>query len=164
MNKVYWIESSEGRGYKKLDRDIQVDYLIIGGGVAGITCLYLLVSAGHKAVLIDADRIGYGCSGRNTGKITAQHALVYNSIEKQFDLERARQYYEVNDKALELIETLIARYNIQCDLGFRHVSSPRMRIMPKKTGRNMKPIRRLDWTADWKKRFPYLLRLRTPSY
>ncbi|MDI9515034.1 MAG: FAD-dependent oxidoreductase, partial [Bacillota bacterium] len=70
MNKVYWIESSEGRGYKKLDRDIQVDYLIIGGGVAGITCLYLLVSAGHKAVLIDADRIGYGCSGRNTGKIT----------------------------------------------------------------------------------------------
>ena len=115
MNKVYWIESSEGRGYKKLDRDIQVDYLIIGGGVAGITCLYLLVSAGHKAVLIDADRIGYGCSGRNTGKITAQHALVYNSIEKQFDLERARQYYEVNDKALELIETLIARYNIQCD-------------------------------------------------
>ena len=36
MNKVYWIESSEGRGYKKLDRDIQVDYLIIGAGLQGL--------------------------------------------------------------------------------------------------------------------------------
>ena len=71
-------------------------------------------------------------AGPEHRKITAQHALVYNSIEKQFDLERARQYYEVNDKALELIETLIARYNIQCDFQrVPHVSSPRMRIMPK---------------------------------
>lgn len=115
MNESYWIESSEGKRFEKLNSDIKTDCLIVGGGIAGITCLYLLVSAGLEAVLIDADRTGYGCSGRNTGKITAQHGLVYYDIESQFDLERARQYYEINYKALELMETLIARYNIQCD-------------------------------------------------
>jgi len=115
MNEAYWIRSSEGRRYPKQDRDIKTDYLIIGGGFAGITCLYLLVSAGLQATLVDADRIGYGCSGRNTGKITAQHGLVYYDIEKKFGLERAKSYYEANYRAQELIETLIEKYNIQCD-------------------------------------------------
>jgi len=115
MNEAYWIKSSEGRRYEKLDRDIKADFLIVGGGMAGITCLYLLAASGIEAVLVDADRIGYGCSGRNTGKITAQHGLVYHDIESQFGLERARLYHEINDKALELIETLIAKYYIPCD-------------------------------------------------
>lgn len=115
MNEAYWIKSSEGRHYPKPDRDIRTDYLVIGGGIAGVTCFYLLVSAGLQVTLVEADRIGYGCSGRNTGKITAQHGLVYRDIEKQFGPERARMYFEANDKALELIETLIAKYDIQCD-------------------------------------------------
>lgn len=115
MNEAYWIASSKGRRYEKLDRDIKVDYLVVGGGLAGVTCFYLLVSAGREAVLVDADRIGYGCSGRNTGKITVQHGLVYAELESKFGLDRARRYYEMNDKALELVETLIAKFNIRCD-------------------------------------------------
>ncbi|NLW02046.1 MAG: FAD-dependent oxidoreductase [Clostridiaceae bacterium] len=115
MNEAYWIKSSESKRYGKLNRDIKADYLVVGGGIAGVTCFYLLAAAGIETVLVDADRIGYGCSGRNTGKITAQHGLVYYDIESQFDLERARQYHRINDKALELMETLIDRYSIQCD-------------------------------------------------
>ena len=75
MNEPYWILSAEGGNYDALNEDISTDYLIIGGGLTGVTCLYMLTKAGLQATLIDAGKIGYGTTGRNTGKATAQHGI-----------------------------------------------------------------------------------------
>ena len=119
MNESYWISSTEWKKYEALEDDIKTDYLIIGGGIAGLTCFYLLTKHGLEVTLINADRVGYGCTGRSTGKITSQHGLVYNNIESKFGLERARQYYDINQKALELVENIIEQYHIDC--GFSRV-------------------------------------------
>lgn len=36
-------------------------------------------------MLVEADKIGYGTSGRNTGKVTCQHDIFYSKIEKNMD-------------------------------------------------------------------------------
>lgn len=114
MNEPYWILSSEGKTYDALNQDISTDYLVIGGGLAGITCLYMLTKAGKNVTLIDANRIGYGTTGRNTGKATAQHGYIYSRIEKNYGLEKAKQYYEINTKAIQFIEDCTKQYNIDC--------------------------------------------------
>lgn len=114
MNEAYWIESAGGKTYDKLEKDMETEYLIIGGGFAGVTCFYLLAGAGLQVMLIDADRVGYGVSGRNTGKVSAQHGLIYHSLVNKFGLERAKLYYEINQKAVDFIENTIAQYKIDC--------------------------------------------------
>ena len=43
-------------------------------------------------------RLGGGSSGRNTGKVTCQHGLIYNTISKKHSPQKARMYCDANDK------------------------------------------------------------------
>ncbi len=114
MNEPYWLLSAEDQKYDEMTEDISADYLIIGGGLTGITCLYLLTKAGLQAVLIDANRIGCGTTGRNTGKVTAQHGIIYSRIEKNYGLEKAKQYYNINNKAIDFMEERSGEFGVDC--------------------------------------------------
>ena len=60
MNESYWLLSSKSKKYKVLDEDISTDYLIVGGGIVGLTTAFLLAKEKLSVTLLDADRIGYG--------------------------------------------------------------------------------------------------------
>lgn len=115
MNKSLWISSSEGERYKTLDDDKRVKCLIVGGGITGITTAYLLCKKGIPVVLVDADFIAYGASGRNTGKVCAQHSIIYSNIYNMYGAANARQYYDANKDAIRLIEEIIEENDIDCD-------------------------------------------------
>ena len=68
---TYWAASAgqapEDDG--PVDRDLDVDVAIIGGGFTGLACaLFLAREHGIRATVLDANRIGWGCSGRNGGQ------------------------------------------------------------------------------------------------
>ena len=85
---------------KQLKGDIRTDVLIIGGGIAGILCAFRLKKAGVSCVLVDKGNILEGVTRNTTAKITAQHGLIYDRIQKIYDKERAEQYYRINQKAI----------------------------------------------------------------
>lgn len=111
----YWIASTPDTCYPSLEEDIEVDAVIIGGGIAGITSALLLKREGFKVALIEADRIAKATSGHTTAKITSQHTLIYDRIKKEFGEEQARQYANANEAAINMIESLIKEKNIDCD-------------------------------------------------
>ncbi|UEL48394.1 FAD-dependent oxidoreductase [Terrisporobacter hibernicus] len=116
MNNSYWILSSEKKkSYEDLNSDISTDYLIVGGGIAGLTTAYLLAKENKEVTIVEADEIGFGASGRNTGKVTSQHGLIYSTIEKEYSSEKARLYYDANEEGLKLIESIIKENNIDCN-------------------------------------------------
>ena len=94
MGESYWIDSSEGRIYGPLAGSEDCKCGVIGGGIAGLTTAYLLTKEGKTVVLVDANKIGEGCTGRNTGKVTTQHDIIYSKIKNKYDLEKARSYYD----------------------------------------------------------------------
>jgi glycine/D-amino acid oxidase-like deaminating enzyme len=52
-----------------VDRDLDVDVAIIGGGFTGLACaLFLAREQGIRATVLEANRAGWGCSGRNGGQ------------------------------------------------------------------------------------------------
>lgn len=99
--KSLWINSVEKPKFDKMTRDIKTDVLIIGGGITGILCAYMLHKANVDCVLVEADEIGKGVTQNTTAKITFQHGLIYDKLIKRFGLEKARFYYEANKKALD---------------------------------------------------------------
>lgn len=96
-----WEDISEMPSFPAQEKDMKTDVLIIGGGMAGVLCAYMLQKAGVDYVLAEAERIGSGITKYTTAKITAQHGLIYSKLIKEFGREKARQYLLSNLFAVE---------------------------------------------------------------
>ncbi|MBE6955005.1 MAG: FAD-dependent oxidoreductase [Ruminococcaceae bacterium] len=100
MNESIWTKTQTLPSFPRLETDVKTDVLVIGGGIAGILCAYLLQQAGVDYTLVEAGRICCGVSRNTTAKITSQHGLVYHKLLRQFGLEAAQLYYRANEEAL----------------------------------------------------------------
>lgn len=102
--------------YEKLQGDFNADVCIIGAGLTGLTSAYYLSKLGIKVITLEKDEIASHTSGRNTGKITSQHGLIYKYLKDKNDINYARKYYEANNEALENIKKIIETEKIDCEL------------------------------------------------
>ena len=108
-----WNESVSLPRYSRLRGNIKTDVLIIGGGLSGILCSYLLKEKGVESVILESRNICGGITKNTTAKITSQHGLIYNELIKKFDVEKARMYLEANENAVNKYRKLCE--NIDCD-------------------------------------------------
>ena len=111
----YWNEAEKERKYPKLVQDISADVAIIGGGLTGIQTAYLLANRGLKVALLEKDKLCSGTSGGSTGKITSQHGLFYEYLVNSKGVEFAKRYLEANEEAINNIENIVTKENIECD-------------------------------------------------
>ena len=111
----YWTASTKSTDYPVLDRDLQVDVAVVGGGITGITAAYLLKQEKLRVVVLEAGRIAQGTTGHTTAKITSQHDLIYSKLIKHMGKEKAGQYAAANDGAIDFIEKLVNEKKIDCD-------------------------------------------------
>jgi len=101
--------------YPKLTNELEVDVLIIGGGITGISTAYYLKNSNLKIALVEKNIIGSGVTSKSTAKITYLQNLMYSKIEDEYNFEVAKKYYESQKEALNLIEQIITKNNIECD-------------------------------------------------
>ena len=111
--KSVWTETAHRPAFPQLDGDIRTDVLIIGGGIAGILCAYMLQRDGVDYALAEAGNICSGVTENTTAKITLQHGLIYDKLMRRFGTEKAKMYYEANRGALERYRELCRE--IDCD-------------------------------------------------
>lgn len=111
----YWIASTNQTQFPSLSQDINIDVAVVGGGITGITSAWLLKKEGLRVALIESDKILRGTTGHTTAKITSQHELIYDQLIKLLGRERAQQYADANQNAIEFIASLVEDKNIDCD-------------------------------------------------
>lgn len=110
----FWIDNNETTSYPTLNENKNVDICIIGGGLTGLSTAYYLSKTHRNIVLLEADKIGQGASGRSTGKVSSLHGAIYQTLLRVHGQEKAYAYYEANEEAIESIEAIIKEHNIQC--------------------------------------------------
>ena len=75
MHSLWW-ETCKIQERQTLEKDLETQVLVIGGGMAGILTAYQLQKSGKKVLVLEANRIGSGQTGNTTAKITSQHGPV----------------------------------------------------------------------------------------
>lgn len=105
-----WTAGVKMPQFPRLHGDIKTDVLIIGGGMAGLLCGYLLKEAGISCALAEQGRICQGVTQNTTAKITFQHGAVYDGLIRRFGLEKAEMYLKANQLALEKYRELCQKF------------------------------------------------------
>ena len=111
----YWISSTERETYPQLKGKAAADVVVVGAGIFGVTTALFLTEAGFNTVLIEGRRILNGTTGYTTAKVTSQHRMIYDYLITKFGREKALQYANANQAAIEKIAELVEQYNIDCD-------------------------------------------------
>lgn len=114
-NQSLWRKDCEIPARHSLKHDLNVDVVVIGAGMAGLLTAYHLQNQGIKTVVIDAQNIAGGITQNTTAKISSQHNLIYQKLIKNMGEEKARQYAQANQRAIQDYLEIIERENIECD-------------------------------------------------
>ena len=96
-----WSKNTEIREFPTLSEDLSVDVAVIGGGLCGILTAFRLQELGIRTVVLEASRIGSGQTKNTTAKITSQHNLIYDRLCREFNVEKAQQYANANQRAIQ---------------------------------------------------------------
>lgn len=119
LNSSIWIEE-RGREtiYPKLQNKLQSDFLIVGGGITGITLAYLLAKAGKKVILLEKGEIGSGDTAYTTAFLTYPADQDLQKLKKKFGDKKAAMVWNSLRLAIKKINEIVEEENIDCDFTF----------------------------------------------
>lgn len=114
--KSIWQEGiEEHQSVNSWNKNEVYDVLIIGGGITGLTTATLLQSQGKKCILAEAHNIGFGTTGGTTAHLNTVLDNTYDQIESDFGADGAQQVAAATREAMDLVEDLVSKYEIDCD-------------------------------------------------
>ena len=99
----------------------RVDVAVVGGGIAGCSAALHLAKRGYRVALLEAHVVGYGASGRSGGQTIFGLAASQKSLIAQVGRDDARRLFDLSIEALDLTQSLIREYAIDCDYHANHV-------------------------------------------
>ena len=116
MNHSPWIaQLSRIRPADTITSNSTTEVAIVGGGIAGVTSAYFLLTRTDKKVLIiEAGKIAHGATGHNAGQITSYFEMPFTEMVEKFGVERAAYAQKViNEDARVLLEEIVSHAGIQ---------------------------------------------------
>ena len=88
------------------------DVCIVGGGIAGTSAALHLAERGFAVILLEAQQIGWGASGRSGAQVLPGVAAGQENLEKLLGAADARKVWDVSVAGMRLVHELIARHGI----------------------------------------------------
>lgn len=121
MMKSIWSDEKPRILTERRELPETAEVVIIGGGMAGLLCAFLLKEAGKHAIVLEAAEVCSGQTGNTTAKITAQHGLIYAKLMREFGEQTAVKFGRMNQRTIDEFERIIIANGISC--GFKRLPS-----------------------------------------
>ena len=102
--------------YPFLSEAATCDVVVVGGGFSGVNTAVELTERGYEVILIEANRIGWGASGRNGGQIIGGIGHTPERFKKCIGEQGIKTIYQMGIEARDVIKERIETYDIDCDL------------------------------------------------
>lgn len=113
MSSSWEIETS--KEYNSITEDLTTDVCIVGGGLTGLWCAYLLSEEGRKVVVLEKDRLASAETKFTTALITQVIDTDLSDLVRMFGEEGARLSWLAGEEALDQIEEVQKREKIPCE-------------------------------------------------
>lgn len=161
--KPYWSTTASLPNFPALGQDLQVDVVIVGAGLTGITAAYLLSKEGAKVALLERQR----CAGADTGRTTAHLTYVTDArlskLVKDWGCAGAKAFWEAGSAAIDEIFRITRTERIDCELkwvaGYLHGQLDKQVEEDRESlQKDAELARQLGFKAEFVESVPYALR------
>lgn len=117
MMRSVWVDPGKAAIFPQVSSRLKSHYdaVVVGAGIVGCTTALLLKNAGKSVCLLEGGLVCSGTSGFNTAKLSAQQGLAYSKITEMHSAEKAKLYYKMNAEAIDAVEGIARKHNIDCD-------------------------------------------------
>ena len=133
-----------------LEGTLQADACILGAGITGLSTAIELAEAGLSVVVLEAQRVGWGASGRSGGQAIFGFGCDQSKITQAVGLADSKRLFDWSLEGLKLIKQRCAQYGIDCDWRDMHAHVP---IKP----RHITELK--NWQNNLAENFDYPLQL-----
>lgn len=147
VDSYYAASANPAPSHPRLEESRSCDVCVIGGGITGCTAALHLAERGYDVVLLEAARVGWGASGRSGGQKIFGYSCDMGTLRRGVGASAARRLWELSVEALELVDSQIRRFDIDCDLRPGHLHAA---IKPRHCGE----LR--AWKSDLEDNYGYL--------
>ncbi len=89
--------------------ELACDVCVVGGGYTGLSCALHLAKSGKSVVLLEAERVGWGASGRNGGHVGTGQRADQHSLEKWYGKTTAKELWRLGLEAVDLVTDLVEK-------------------------------------------------------
>ena len=100
----------------RLEGESRADVCVIGGGYTGLSSAIHLAERGYSVVLLEAQRVGWGASGRNGGQCSVGQRKSPDELQATYGKELAHRLWDLGVEAVAVVRELIEQFGIDCDL------------------------------------------------
>jgi glycine/D-amino acid oxidase-like deaminating enzyme len=87
----------------------------VGAGITGLSTALHAAETGARTIVLEAEDVGYGASGRNGGQVNPGLKHDPDVVEREFGAELGQRMNELAGGAPDLVFELIARHGIDCE-------------------------------------------------
>lgn len=114
----FWWEAVDASPKREpLAGDIDVDVAIIGAGFTGLWCAYHLarIDPSLRIVVLEANHVGFGASGRNGGWCHAEYPLGHGQLARDHGDTQALRHMQALFESVDTVGDVALEEGIDCD-------------------------------------------------
>ncbi len=105
-----------------LQGETQADVCVLGAGYTGLSAALSLAERGYRVTVLEAQRVGWGASGRNGGQAIVGFGCEVDTLEQLVGKRDARTLFDYSREGMALLRQRLQRYQIACDWRDGHAS------------------------------------------
>jgi len=107
-----------------LQENMCADVCILGAGLTGLSTAIELAEAGYSVIVLEAERVGWGASGRNGGQAIFGYGCDQSKLATMLGDADARRTFAWSLEGIRLIRERCEKYAIDCDWRDGHAHVP----------------------------------------
>jgi gamma-glutamylputrescine oxidase len=111
-NSLWEATAEPARDFPVLSGEHKADVVIIGAGYTGLSAAHHIAKSGLAPAVLEANRPGWGASGRNGGVISAKFRLSFREIDAVHGRAMARRMYQIAHESTDMVEELVSEFGI----------------------------------------------------
>ncbi|NLC65967.1 MAG: FAD-dependent oxidoreductase [Clostridium sp.] len=114
--ELYWNKTMKTEfNFEKLNENISSDVLIVGGGMSGSLCAYVLSSNGFNVTVMDKGKIGRGSSSANTGLLQYSSDKRISEFSDDIGEDKAVLFYKMCLEAMGKLTGIVDKLEDETD-------------------------------------------------